>query len=212
MGRVHHISLIVMTSLAFTLSQPWKKEAAGRLSGLSGLSPEERTFLLSPDSMTEALERQFGARVRAEVIVSGLTPLPEETAGFLGSGAGEKALERGVWLTAGKLRLVYAHSLIPAASVDEGLFEILKEMDSEPIGRVLESNNITFTKERIEVGLVSCPQTALGLAMDKDTTFFARRYILIGAKEGAPKKGPSIRAAIMEIFSPGVISTGSIST
>lgn len=200
-----------MTTLAFTLFEPWKKEAAGRLSGLSGLSPQEREFLLSPDSMTEALERHFGARVRAEVIVSGLTALPEETAGFLGAGEGEKALERGVWLTVGKMRLVYAHSLIPAGSVDEGLFKILKEMDTEPIGRVLDSNNITFTKEKIEVGLVSCPQTALGLGIDKETTFFARRYILTGVKEGAPSKGPSIRAAIMEIFSPEVISTGSIS-
>ncbi len=167
--------------------------------------------------MTEALERRFKVRVQAEVIVNGLTALPEATAAFLGGGGdgsaveGEKALERGVWLKAGKLRLVYAHSLIPAEGVDAGLFEVLKGMDTEPIGRVLNSNNISFTKEKIEVGLVSCPQTALGLGIDGETTFFARRYILIGKKEGSASKGPSIRAAIMEIFSPGVISTASIS-
>ena len=172
--------------------------------------------MLSPDSMTEALDRRFKVRVQAEVLVNGLTALPQETAGFLGggdrsAGEGEKALERGVWLRAGKLRLVYAHSLIPAGGVDAGLFELLKGMDTEPIGRVLNSNNISFTKEKIEVGLVNCPQTALGLGLDRETTFFARRYILTGIKEGSASKGPSIRAAIMEIFSPGVISTGSVS-
>ncbi|GMR04913.1 MAG: hypothetical protein BMS9Abin23_0833 [Thermodesulfobacteriota bacterium] len=199
-----------MTKLDFTLFKPWKKGSAEELSGLWGLGPVELGFLLSPGSMTEALEVRFGSKVGVEVKLRGTTTISNETARFLDGEQDVRAMERGVWLIVDNKRLVYAHSLIPLESLEARLRNVLEEMDTEPIGRVLNSHNITFTKKKIEVGLVMCPQTALDLDLERETIFFARRYVLVGKKDGEESPPPSIKAAIIEIFNPRLVSTGSI--
>ncbi len=187
--------------------------------GLGPLTSRQRDLLLCLGSMTLALEGFAGAAVRVEVRKKGRTTLSRETSDYLGLGpaAGTEALEREVWLTAGSTRLVYARTLIPLECIDARLLDLLEEKSNEPMGRVLNSRNIPFAKKQLEVGTLRCPPLAADLKLDPDTTFIARRYVLFNDKGAgrAPGSGEPdnkdwhIKAAVFEVFSPGVVRPAS---
>jgi chorismate-pyruvate lyase len=167
----------------------------------AGLKPHELLLLFSDGSMTLDLELLFGARVEVEMISKGFTPLSVEAAGYIGEPAGKKAMEREVWLTVNGRRLIYAHTLIPLDRLGDGLLEALEEKSNEPLGRVLASKKIFFTKTRLEAGLIESAAAANGFEAPEGSRLMSRRYILEDSQDGRWV----IKAALMEVFSPGII-------
>lgn len=180
--------------------------AAASQSFLSGLAAHEKLLLFSEGSMTLELELLTGKRVDVELKFMGERPLSAEEAEFLGVERDSPAMEREVWLTAGGTRLLYAHTLIPLGCMDAGVKEALDQMSSVPLGRVLSSKGILFAKERLEAGLVNCEAASVDLGLKADASLYARRYILYN--RGG--QGWVIKAAVTEVFSPGLIGNAGV--
>ncbi len=185
--------------------------------------------------MTLALEDFAGSTIHAELIKKGRITLSKEISDYIGlprSKEASEALEREVWLTAGSRRLVYARTLIPLECIDARLLDLLEDKSNEPMGRVLGSRNIPFSKKKLELGTLRCPPLAANLELDPDTPFIARRYVLFNDKgagrhsmPGSPRRagnprraegsrGPenkawSIKAAVFEVFSPELLRPAS---
>jgi chorismate-pyruvate lyase len=205
-----------------TLVQGWSRgdESIGVM---DGLLEAQRELLLSTGSMTLALETHTGKTVQVELRKTARIDLSCETGDYLGLSPTpdkeprrKKTLEREVWLTAGGVRLIYARTLIPLECIDAGLLGLLEAESAEPIGRILASLKIPFSKSSLEVGTLRAVGPARDLGLDPDTLFTARRYILfndaptvgggtdVSTKEGG-KEGGLIRAAVFEIFNPALI-------
>ena len=162
-----------------------------RATGEEALSPEAAELLLSSGSMTLELEARRSAEVRVELRRSEEADLSVETSEYLGlprapaPAPKRRALEREVWLTAGGVRLIYARTLIPLDCIDAGLLELLETRRAEPIGRVLSSQKISFSKRSLELGGLRSAELASDLGLDPDTLFTARRYILFNNDEAS---------------------------
>lgn len=194
-----------MTGLEYTILQPWLS-LCGKGRVFSGLGSREESLLSSPDSMTELLEGIFKIEVEVSPVIIERRLMDRQSAVYLQAQEGGEALARGVWIKAEKKPLIYAFSLIPVESVDKGLLTILEGQDPEPIGRTLNRNAIPFSKKNMEAGVIRCAAVAEGLHLPVEKAFFARRYVLSGERAGEL----AIKAAIIEVFSPELISTESI--
>ncbi len=169
---------------------------------LTDLSPGHRLLLVSGSSLTFNLELLFGSRVRAEVTSATVTDLDREDALYLEETRGGPAMERNVWLTVKGKRLVYARTVMPLDCIQKRLVQKLNDHPEEPLGRILQSEKVHFVKDRLEVGLVRCDEAAKGLGLDGNTPMVARRYRLLNRHD---KDGWIIKAALTEVFSPGLI-------
>ncbi len=196
-----------MTGLEYTILYPWQQLSGVGLA-FKGLTSEDETFLFSPSSMTELLEKMFATEVEVRPVVRERRSMDAQSAAYLhlADGVGEEAAARGVWIMAERHPLIYAFSLIPLQSTTAGLLAALEEDEPEPIGRILNRGGITFIKENLEAGVIRCPYVAEEFCLPESHSFFARRYVLRGEKAGEL----AIKAAIIEVFSPKLISTNSI--
>ncbi len=191
-----------MTGLEYSILQAWRRPC-GKGHDFKGLGTREEALLFSPDSMTELLEGIFKIEVQVRPVVRERRPMDRLSAAYLQEAHGGKALARGVWIMADKRPLIYAFSLIPVKSTAAGLLKTLEGEVPEPIGRTLSRGGVAFVKENLEAGVIQCPSVADGLHLPPGYTFFARRYVLRGEKSGTL----AIKAAIIEVFSPELIST-----
>ncbi|MBI5642321.1 MAG: chorismate lyase [Deltaproteobacteria bacterium] len=142
---------------SYTLLKGWfNAEEERDRPELSGLLPHQKLLLLSDGSMTLDLELLWRSMVEVEVKFQGITGLSKEAAAYLEEEPEKEALEREVWLTVEDKKLVYAHSVIPLDRIEQGLLDELKKTPDEPLGRVLNSKKIFFSKKKLEVGLVAC--------------------------------------------------------
>jgi chorismate-pyruvate lyase len=211
-----------------TLVQNWSSPKVRRVQGtaLEGLTEAQRGLLLSTGSMTLALEAFTGKTVRVELRKSLRTELSKGTGYYLGlpfttdkkpinkKAINRRALEREAWLMAGGVRLIYARTLIPLDCIDAKLLDQLESESVEPIGRVLASRKIPFSKRGLELGTLRSAGLARDLGLRPDTLFIARRYILFNdpptgdegeGEEIKTKKSGLIRAAVFEIFNPALM-------
>ena len=205
-----------------TLEKNWSSPVEAGGPGeemLKRLAPGQRELLLSTGSMTLQLEQRSSATVRVELRRSAEIDLPEETSGYLGLPAlatpgahpapKRRAIEREVWLTADAVRLIYARTLIPLDLIDARLLELLESKNEEPIGRVLSSHKIPFSKLKLQLGTLRSAELAEDLNIKPDTLFTARRYILFNndPKGDALKAAEPrlIKAVVFEIFNPALI-------
>ncbi len=199
------ISSAMAAGFSYTMQNGWTGGLeARRIPLVEELLPHQLLLLFSEGSMTTELELLSNDRVEAEVRFNGPARLSRADADFLGASPDDPAIEREVWLNAGEKRLLYARTLIPVAMLDPFVKAALDEKGSEPLGRVLASNGILFAKERLEIGVVRCPVASRDLDLPEHTPLFARRYILFNKGE----RGWIIKAAVTEIFSPGLLSAG----
>lgn len=188
---------------SLTLLGNWLAPKEAPSSGfLRSLAAHEKLLLFSEGSMTLELELLTGKRVDVELRLMGERALEEGEALFLGVSPGDVAMEREVWLLAAGERLLYAHTLIPVDCIDAGVKEALDQMSSEPLGRVLTSKGVLFAKERLEAALVHCEAASTELGLQAGSALYARRYILYNRAES----GWVIKAAVTEVFSPGLIN------
>ncbi len=190
-----------MTGLQYTILHPWTG-LSGKRAPFQGLAPEEERLLCAQDSMTTLLEGLYGQSVSVSAVVRMRRPLEAQSAAYLGVQDGGQALARGVWIRAGNEPLIFAFSLIPIETLDRAILAILEAGDPQPIGRTLQKEGVDFTKEAMEAGVIRCPLVAEGLGRKSEEAFFARQYLLLGRK----KSTLVIKAAIIEVFSPRLIS------
>ncbi len=189
--------------LDYTLVNDWfSVTEKGEVPPLAGLSPQHRLLLVSDSSLTLNLELLFGTRIKAEIRYSTVTGLDHEDAEYLEEPQGSPAMERNVWLTVEGRRLLYARTVMPLERIQKRLVKKIRENPEEPLGRILQSEKVPFAKDRLEVGLVRCREAAAGLGLDACTPMVARRYRLVN-RHGS--KGWIIKAALTEVFSPGLI-------
>jgi len=191
------------TGFSYTLVRGWMETQSRRdMPGRVGLKPHQKLLLLSDGSMTLDLELLFGSAVEVEVKFTDTASLSALDAAYLEEGESMEVAEREVWLTVGGKKLVWARSLIPLQRVSAEIKETLARHSNEPIGRVLNSKKIFFSKKKLDVGVVTCPHASEDLGLAPDTPLVARRYIL------SNRQGHDwlIKAAITEIFSPEIIS------
>lgn len=196
------------SEFAYTLIRKWfSPQGHPAELDLASLLPHQRQLLLSDGSLTLEIQLLWKAMVEVEVRFNGLTTLGAKESAFLEEMPDKGAIEREVWLTIDSRRLVYAHSLIPVDRIDK---ELLRDIDThrdEPLGRVLTSRNVLFTKKKLELGVVCCEAASTGLGLDRHTALIARRYILHNT-DGVP--GHGIKAAVTEVFSPEIVGGGAL--
>jgi len=195
-----------MNSLfSYKLLDGWiemRSGAADRLT--SGMRPHQRLLFASGGSLTLDLELLKEAEVKVEVVYRQDAALDTETAAYLHAAPGAAVAERVVWLKAGHTNLVYAHTVFLLERTDRAILESLERYVDEPLGKVLNSRRIVFTKTHMEAGIVVCPQAAAVLGLPEDSPFVARRYVL--ADSGASDSQVDIiKAAVIEVFSPEII-------
>jgi chorismate-pyruvate lyase len=167
----------------------------------SALPEDQKELLLSEGSLTLHLERIFGSPVEVEVSRTVYSPLSPDEASYLDESPCEESMIREVWLRVGGKRLVYARTLIPLARMERGLMEVLKQ-GGEPLGKILSTKNIPFTKDRLEVGVIKNERAAKELGIDPERPLFARRYRLLSMKEEGRW---NIKASVTEVFSPELV-------
>ncbi|MBI5970778.1 MAG: chorismate lyase [Deltaproteobacteria bacterium] len=171
---------------------------------LAGLEPHQKLILLSDGSLTLELEILTDCKIRAEVIRTGTSEIAAPDAGYLDVELNCKALKRTVWLIASGKRLVYAHTVIPLKNVDAGILEAIEKTPEEPLGRIFLEKGVFFTKDKLEIAAIRCAEAAEGLGVKKDAPLFARRCILTNKANG----GKSMKAAVIEVFSPDIVPCG----
>jgi chorismate-pyruvate lyase len=185
-----------------TFSNNWlKPDEWEETFSTSALPADQRELLLSEGSLTLHLERIFGSPVEVEVSRTVYSPLSPDEASYLDENPYEESMTREVWLRVNGKRLVYARTLIPLARMERGLMEVLKQ-GGEPLGKILSSKNIPFTKDRLEIGVVRSERAATELGIDSERPLFARRYRLLSMKEEGQW---NIKASVTEIFSPELV-------
>ncbi|MBI1912274.1 MAG: chorismate lyase [Deltaproteobacteria bacterium] len=193
------------TDFSYTLLREWfKAEEERDRPELKGLAPHQKLLLLSDGSMTLDLELLSGSRVEIELKHKGIKKLSGEDASYLCEPTGTEAMEREVWLTVNKKRLVYAYSLIPLNCIKYDLKQELEKYSGEPLGRVLSSRKIFFEKEKLEVSIVRCETASRDLKIPQDTAMIARRYILFNKED---EGSWVIKASVTEVFSPEIIAS-----
>lgn len=170
----------------------------------AALPEDKKELLFSEGSLTLYLERILGSPVEVEVSRTAYSTLGPDEASYLEESPYQESMEREVWLKAGEERLVYARTLIPVSCMEKDLMEVLKQ-GGEPLGRILSTKNITFTKDRLKVGITRCSGAARDLGIDSERPLFARRYRLMSRK-GSSKW--NIKASVTEVFSPELVCAG----
>lgn len=170
----------------------------------AGLRPHQRLLLASEGSLTLDIEQLMEADIKVDLICMANGLLGLDAASYLQAAPGARVCERVVWLTAGKKRLVYAHTIFLLEDTDPAIIEFLDRCPDEPLGKVLNCRRISFAKSRMEAGIAVCEQAASSLGLARDARFAARRYVLAdsGASTGESSR---IKAAVTEIFSPEII-------
>ncbi len=186
-----------------TIKQEWASPGSGIADRIvAGLKPHEKLLLISEGSMTEALELLLNERISVELKHKGLSALGHAEAGYLQAPLNSPAIEREVWLTAGKKRLIYAQSIIPSDCIEAWLQREIDLNAGEPLGRVLTQRNVPFVKNGLEIAMVECRDAALDLALPEHTAFLARRYILSNRSNSGQWV---IKASVTEVFSPEIM-------
>ena len=178
-------------------------------------SKRGRELLLSEGSLTLKLEELFGT-VSVDYCLTSFGTIGGADAELLRTEKGEEAMKRVVCLGVGgaggsdETKLIYAETVIPLSTMDDGLAGELEE-GVEPLGRILYSRGILFKKERLQLGLVRHGEANELFHLDPSTVLFQRSYKLIGenggesgvrSDEGGDVKSGAIKASVIEIFSP----------
>lgn len=173
----------------------WTKKANLFASSLSG---EEVKLLNSPDSLTKYLETNLNSPIHAELVESkDITP-DDVFLSLFEIEEDHSYIERIIWLTSNHKRLIYAKSTI--ASTSTPLLEELKST-TDPLGKVLTSMGIHFSKSQIFIGVTSAKESKE--LFDSPLPLFNKSYVL----ENRDKSSLTIKAYIREIFSSSLINT-----
>ncbi|MBI3805736.1 MAG: DUF98 domain-containing protein [Nitrospirae bacterium] len=181
------------------------------------VDPLLRLLLTSDGTLIQHLESlllgPIGITVEAQREVS----IDTEPAASMGVPAGEKGIERTVWLTSrapskasasgaeigesvspGKgERKIFAVSLFPLSKLKPDLSqEIL--LGLKPIGRILEMQRLPTRRDQLEISQLALPEVAEGFGLPRNELLWARRYRL--------NISDQVLGVLSEVFSPSLSS------
>lgn len=168
-------------------------------------TPPMLRLLLSLDgSTTRSLYSLFLTPITLELVRQREIIIDQPLSSQLALPKGGKGIERAVWLNtldhdnAGSVqKLLHAVSIFPNAGFQPDLYQAL-QVGQKPLGQIIDEHGLATYRDNFEVACLPFPEVAEGLALKEDTLFWARRYRLSIASQGA--------ALIREVFSPGLSS------
>lgn len=152
-----------------------------------------RMLLLSDGSLTRLLNALFLAPITLQRLRQEEVVLDDGMAEYIGAEAGQKVIDRDVWLMDGTKRLIYANSILPTSLMRDDIYnEITKGYT--PIGTLLREQSVLTMRDRLQIAKIKAQGLCRDLEFPEDTELWARRYRL--NTEGG------FRGAIIEVFSP----------
>lgn len=166
------------------------------------IDPVLRLLLTSDGTLIRHLQSLFLASVKVAVQDQREVLIDEEDASWIGIPAGEKGIQRKVWLSAGARgdRKVFAVSTFPLSGLKPDLYqEIL--LGQKPIGRIIEALRLPTRRDRLEITRLALPQVAEALGLQPGELFWARRYRLTISDQ--------VSGGLFEAFSPSLFSSSS---
>lgn len=159
----------------------------------SSINTPTRMILLSDGMLTRLLNAMLLSPVTLKRLRQEEVSLDNEMAEYIGTEAGQKVIERDVWLMNGNDRLVYASSSLPTSLMSDEIYDGITRGDT-PIGTLLIDQSILTRRDKLQIARVKAPEISRELLLPGDMDFWARRYRL--NMEGG------FRGAILEVFSP----------
>ena len=152
-----------------------------------------RMLLLSDGSLTVLLNASLLSPVSLQRLRQEEVSLDKEMAEYIEAGAGQRVIDRDVWLMSGNKRLVYANSILPTSLMRDDIYKEITRGDT-PIGTLLSEQSILTRRDRLQIVRVRSKKISIELGLPEDAVLWARRYRL--HTEGG------FKGAILEVFSP----------
>jgi len=172
------------------------------------IDPILRLLLASDGTLIRHLQSLFQAPVQVAVQDQREILIDEEQASWIGIPAGEKGIQRKVWLALGapsaakNERKIFAVSTFPLSGLKPDLYrEIL--LSRKPIGQIIEAQHLLTRRDQLEITRLPLPQIAEALGRPAGELFWARRYRLTISDQ--------VSGVIFEAFSPSLFSSSSYS-
>lgn len=166
------------------------------------IDPVLRLLLTSDGMLIHHLQSLFLTPVEVAIQDQREIPIDEEHAFRIGIPAGEKGIQRKVWLSAGGGKKVFAISLFPLSGLKPDFYqEIL--LGQKPIGQIIEMLHLPTRRDRLEIARLALPQVAEALGLQPRELVWARRYRL--------NVSDQVSGVIFEAFSPSLFSSSSSS-
>lgn len=185
------------------------KEAFWKGCRRNPIDPVLRLLLTSDGTLIRHLQSLFLTSVQVAVQDQREILIDEAQSSWIGVPAGEKGIQRKVWLTVGGPsaargeKKVYAVSTLPLSGLKPDLHqEIL--LGQKPIGRIMEAQHLLTRRDRLEIAQVPLPQIAEELGLHPRELFWARRYRFVISDQ--------VSGVIFEAFSPSLFSSSSYSS
>lgn len=163
------------------------------LSSSGIINPSARMLLLSDGSLTRLLNAFLLSPVTLNRLRQEEVTLDKEMAEYIGAEAGQKVIDRDVWLMSGNDKIVYANSILPTSLMRDEIYNGITRGDT-PIGTLLTDQSILTIRDRLQIARVKAPEVSRELGLPDGTELWARRYRL--NTEGG------FKGVIQEVFSP----------
>ncbi len=198
------------------------KEAFWEDGRRSSVDPILRLLLTSDGTLVHHLQSLFLTSVEVAVQEQREILIDEEHAAWIGIPAGEKGIQRKVWLTLGAPaaatptgrfstvrtpaargeRKIFAISTFPLSGLKPDFYQEML-LGQKPIGRIIETQRLLTRRDRLEIAYLALPQVAEALGLQPGELFWARRYRLVISDQ--------LSGVIFEAFSPSLFSSSSSS-
>ncbi|TAJ98822.1 MAG: DUF98 domain-containing protein [Candidatus Manganitrophaceae bacterium] len=185
------------------------------------IDPIVRLLLTSDGTLIRQLQAILLTPIEVAVQDQREILIDEEHASWIGLPAGEKGIQRKVWLTvrapsattpapgpfndgptpaASGEKKVFAVSTFPLSGLKPDLHQEIS-LGQKPIGRILEERHLPTRRDRLEITRLLLPQIAEALGRPPGELFWARRYRL--------NISDQVSGVIFEAFSPSLFSSSS---
>lgn len=159
------------------------------------LDAPTRMLLFSDGSLTVLLNASLLSSVRLQRLRQEEVSLGQDMADYIEAEAGQRVIDRDVWLMNGDKRLVYANSILPTSLMRDDIYNEIARGET-PIGTLLSEQSILTRRDRLQIGRIRSQEICRELGLPDDTVLWARRYRL--HTEGG------FKGAILEVFSPKI--------
>lgn len=157
-----------------------------------------RAWLLDQGSLTQRITRRCANFAVREIEQRDASPLLDE-AGMVGVGIRHHALLRDVYLFCGSTPVVFAHSVLPYASL-HGRWAKLGRLGNRPLGAALFADPLV-RRERMQFRKIGARHPLYGLAAaaieQAPPYLWARRSLFVLAKR---------RILVTEVFLPNILT------
>lgn len=169
------------------------------LNSTRSIKPSARMLLLSDGSLTRLLNAFLLSPVTLNRLRQEEVALGREMAEYIEADAGQKVIDRDVWLMNNNDKIVYANSVLPTSLMRDDIYNGITRGDT-PIGILLSDQSILTMRDRLQIARIKASEVSRELGVPEDSELLARRHRL--SIEGG------FKGAILEVFSPRLFNIG----